>query len=170
VLLTDFSLSQIYASTLFIFYLFTPPSCASLCGWDDRHGPPCPSISWDEISQTICVGCPHAVILLISASSSTWDFRHELLCLVLMHFYYWDSLGFALYDLHICILSDINPFASYYWELVMNHKMSWILMLDLCNYTTFPNVFFSRFFDFLHFWRHFVLLPVFPNSSCYFSS
>jgi hypothetical protein len=50
-----------------------------------RHMLPCPaSFPGDRASQTLffffCPGWPGTTILLISASQSTWDYRHEPLC------------------------------------------------------------------------------------------
>jgi hypothetical protein len=30
--------------------------CISLCSWDDRHAPLWPTIGWDRVLRTICLG------------------------------------------------------------------------------------------------------------------
>jgi hypothetical protein len=45
-----------------------PPNVSLLQGWDDRHVPLHPAISWDGVSWTVCLGWPQTVILLIYTS------------------------------------------------------------------------------------------------------
>jgi hypothetical protein len=45
-----------------------PPICASLCSSDDKCIPPHPTIGWDGIPWTFCLGWPQDAILLMSTS------------------------------------------------------------------------------------------------------
>jgi hypothetical protein len=62
--------------------------------WHDRL------VCWDEVSLTFCQGCSNLCLV------SSWDYRHEVLCLI----YWWKISQLFLVNKFISLLSSFIMF------------------------------------------------------------